>query len=219
MKNFLYKEFSLCLSPINYVFLLFVGMMLIPNYPCYVSLFYLCLSVFFIFNNGEINKDMEYSLILPITKKEIVKSRCVLVFAYEIIGIILIIPFAFLSNLLMPSGNLAGIDGNVAFFGFALILLTVFHFIFFTCFYKRASKPGLPFLFGSIGFWLAYGILEFPIWTKNIFGIPFFNLLDSTDFESQIKQLPVLCICIVIYVIGWILTYKKSAQRFEKVDL
>ena len=33
-------------------------MILIPNYPCYVSFFYLCLSCFFIFNNAELNKDI-----------------------------------------------------------------------------------------------------------------------------------------------------------------
>ena len=219
MKNFLYKEWSLCLSPINFIFLSFVAMMLIPNYPCYVALFYLCLSVFFIFNNGEINEDMEYSLILPIRKKDIVKSRCIVVCSYEILGLLLMIPFAFLSKNLMPAGNLAGIDSNVAFFGLAMIPLTVFHYIFFLCFYKKAEKPGLPFFFACIGFWVTYGILEFPIWTKDIFNIKIFKLLDSTDLNSQIKQLPILVAGLIIFVVGWMITYERAAKKFESVDL
>lgn len=219
MKNFLYKEWNLCLSPVNFIFLIFVTMMLIPNYPCYVALFYLCVSIFFIFNNGEINRDMEYSLILPITKRDIVKSRCVIVCFYEILGLLLMVPFAFISKKLIPSGNLAGIDGNVAFFGFAMIPITVFHYIFFTCFYKKAEKPGIPFLLGSIGFWVAYGILEFPIWTKDIFGVKIFLMLDSTDLNSQVKQLPILIAGLVVFIVGWIITYERASRKFERVDL
>ena len=219
MKNFLNKELKLCLNPINYIFLSFVAMIFIPNYPCYVPLFYLCVSVFFIFNNAQINRDMEYSLILPIKKSDIVKSRCIIVCVYELIGVILIIPLTILYSKLIPRGNLAGIDGNVAFFGLALIILTVFHYIFFTSFYKKATKPGLSFLFGSIGFWIAYPIMEFPIWFKNFVPFDYFKVMDSTASSDLVKQLPILLAGIVIYILGWIITYKKSAKRFEVVDL
>lgn len=219
MKNFLNKEFKLCLSPINYIFLIFVAMMLIPNYPYYVPLFYLCLSVFFIFNNGQINRDMEYSLILPIRKCDIVKSRCIVVCVYELIGVVFMIPLAILNNKLLPGGNLAGIDGNVAFFGLGLIILTIFHYVFFVSFYKKATKPGLAFLFGCIAFWLVYCILEFPIWLKNIFPFDFFRVMDSTEGADLIKQIPVLAAGILIYILGWVLTYKQSAKEFEVVDL
>ena len=84
MKNFLNKEIRLNLAPVNYLFMAFASMIIIPNYPCYVPFFYFALSVFFIFNNAELNRDIQYSMVLPITKKEIVKSRCILVFFYEI---------------------------------------------------------------------------------------------------------------------------------------
>ena len=98
MKNFLEKEIKLCLSAVNYLFLAFVAMIIIPNYPCYVPFYYLCLSIFFIFNNAELNKDIQYSMVLPITKKDMVKSRCILVCVYEIAGALFTIPFAILIN-------------------------------------------------------------------------------------------------------------------------
>lgn len=219
MKNFLYKEFKLCMSPINWLFLSFVCMFMIPNYPCYVPFFYICLSVFFIFNNGELNKDMQYSLVLPIKKSDIVKSRCLLVAAYELLTILLSIPLAFVSIKLIGLGNAAGIEPNVAFYGLLSIPMTLFNYIFFTGFYKKGEKPGLSFLFGSIGFFGSYMIIEFPIWTKNVFGIEFFQLLDKGDAASQFKQIPVLAAGIIIYVLGWIFTCKVSSKRFEKVDL
>jgi len=219
MKNLLAKEIKLTLSPVNYLFLLFVTMSLIPSYPGYVGFFYICLSIFFMFNNAELNKDIQYSMILPIRKKDMVKARCLLVGFYEIVVLLLSIPFGFLQNKLMPTGNPAGIDYNVAFYGFVLILYSVFHFALFTKFYKKAEKPGLPFLIASICFWVLYALFEFPIWTKNIFNIEYTKVLDSTTPENLVKQLPVLAAGIVIYILGWFVTFKVSAKRFEKVDL
>lgn len=219
MKNFLYKEFRLCLSPINYVFLAFVFMQIVPNYPRYAGFYFICLSVFHIFNNSELNKDIQYSMILPITKKDIVKSRCILVCAYELISVLLSIPFAILFSKIMPSGNTAGIEGNVAFFGLSLILLSIFHFVFFNLYYKKAEKPGFPFLISSILFWIFYFIFEFPIWIKDFVGIEYFKIMDKTDSESLLKQVPILLCGVLIYVLVWILTYKTSAKKFEKVDL
>ena len=218
MKNFLEKEIKLCLSPVNYMFLLFSLMVVIPNYPLYVELFYYCLSVLFIFVNSELNKDIQYSMILPITKKQIVKSRCILVGCYEIIGIILTIPFALLNHKFFPEGNPAGIDMNIAFYGLGLIPVTFFHLIFFSMYYKKAEKPRGPFLVASIAFWLIYALLEFPVWTQNILDFEFVKYLDTIDFIPKV-QLPVLAIGILIYIVGWILTYKIASNRFEKVDL
>lgn len=215
MKNFLYKEIKLITNPLNWIFLLFLTMLLIPTYPCYVPFFYLCLSVFFMFNNAEINRDMEYSLILPIRKKDIVKSRCILVFFYQILGLILSIPFVFLR----VTENQAGIDLNVAFFGLIMICLSIFNFVFISGFYKKGEKPGLPFLASSILYFVVYIVFEIPIWMKTVFNVEYFIIMDNTDASSQIKQLPILFIGIIFYVLTWFLTYKVSAKRFEKVDL
>lgn len=220
MKNYLYKEFKLGLSPINWTFLIMPCMLLIPSYPCYVPFYYICLSIMFIFNNGEINKDMQYSFILPVKKSDIVKARCLLVAVYELITIALGIIFAFINIKISPtSTNPAGIACNVAFFGLLLIVFSGFNFFFFKSFYKKGEKPGFPFLLGSIAFWILYGIFEFPIWTSNITNIEYFNVLDKVDGASMIKQLPILAAGIVIYVLGWIVTYKVSAKKFEKVNL
>ena len=219
MKNFLMKEIRLNLAPVNYLFMAFSTMIIIPNYPCYVPFFYFALSVFFIFNNAELNRDIQYSMVLPIAKREIVKSRCILVIAYELAGMLFTIPFAFLRNILIPAGNDAGIEANVAFYGLVMIPLTVFNFIFFTGYYKKAEKPGLPFLFASIAYWFCYLILETPIWIKSFFPGSFIEVLDKTDSASLARQIPVLIAGIMIFNLGWILTYRVSVKRFEKVDL
>jgi len=213
------KEIKLCLAPINYVYLIFACMTFIPAYPRYVGFFFGFVSMMHLFNNAMLNKDLEYSMILPITKKDIVKSRCLLIAVYQVIFTLISVPFSLLFYIAMPSGNVSGIDANVGFYGIVLILMAICDFVFFTSFYKKAGKPGVPFLKTSIVFWVLYILLEFPIWTKDVFNIPFFQMLDSIDGASQLKQLPILIAGIVIFVLGWIVTYKVSAKRFEKVDL
>lgn len=219
MKNLLNKEIKLCLAPLNYIYLIFACMTFIPNYPRYVPFYFMCISFLHLFNNAMLNKDIEYSMILPITKKEIVKSRCILVALYEVVFTLLSIPFSISFNLFGPGPNSAGIEGNVAFYGLVLIAVTLFTFIFFTSYYKKASKPGAHFLKGTIAFWITFIIFEIPIYIKDDFNIPFIKMLDQTDKLSQITQLPILVIGIVVFITGWFFTYKISAKHFEKVDL
>ena len=219
MKNFLYKEFKLCLSAVNYIFILFRAMILIPNYPYYVPFFYLCLSIFFIFNNSELNKDIPYSMILPIKKSDIVKSRCILICAYQILGTLFTIPFALILHKFIKLENQACIECNIAFYGLILITMAVFNFVFLTSFYKKAKKPGFAFLKGCIAFWILYIILEIPIWLKNLLPTDFFIRLDSIQKSDLVIQFPVLAFGIIFYAITWFITFKVSAKRFEKVDL
>ena len=146
MKNLLYKEINLCLNPLNYFFLGFAAMLLIPHYPVYIGFFYMCLSVFWIFNNSLINKDSLFNILLPISKNNIVKARCLLVALYEIVFILLSIPFAFLHNKFFPDGNPTGINANIAFFGLLLIVISAFNL------YLSMVSPYLPVKYSSIAF-------------------------------------------------------------------
>ena len=63
MKQFLNKEFKLCLAPINYVYMSFAIMTLIPAYPRYVPFYFFCVSILHLFNNAMLNKVLVYSII------------------------------------------------------------------------------------------------------------------------------------------------------------
>jgi len=194
-------------------------MTFIPNYPRYVPFFFMCVSFLHLFNNAMWNKDLEYSMILPITKKDIVKSRCLLVYVYEIVFTLLSVPFSILYTFFGPAPNASGIEGNVAFYGLVLIVMAFTTFTFLAAYYKKAAKPGVPFLKAAAVFWVLYILAEFPIWTSNISGNEFFQMLDKTDKASQIQQLPVLAAGVVIFLLSWFVSYKVAAKRFEKVDL
>lgn len=219
MKNLLLKEFKLCFLPINYIFLIFAVMLIIPNYPCYVSFFYLLLNTFWIFKNGDLNKDLQYSLILPIRKSDIVKARVMSVAIYEIVFFILSIPFAILNHKLVPQGNNAGICSNFAFYGLVMIVLTISRFCFFTIYYKKAEKHEKPLVVSFVVYFVIYFIFECPIWMIKTGKLQAFTFLDKFDMSSLVQQLPILIFGIIFYILGFILTYKVSAKEFEKVNL
>lgn len=219
IKHLLKKEIYLCLSPINYIFLSFASMMCVPNYPRYIPFFYITLNIFFVFNNAQINNDILYSQILPIAKKDIVKARCLLVIFVEILEFAISIPFAIIGAKVVAMPNAAGINANFAFYGMAMIPLTLWHIIFFSAFYKKAERPGIPYLLASIVFFAAYIVLDTIILLGRNFQVPLIMKLDSFDVKNFPLQIPILFAGILIYILGWIFTYKISAKRFEKVDL
>jgi hypothetical protein len=216
MKNLLYKEFKLAAHPTTYIFLAFCAMMLIPSYPYYVQFLYVCMSIFLIFLTGRENKDVFYTVMLPVRKRDVVKARCLMIGIIELVQIAISIPFAILSIRIIPGGsNLAGIDANLALYGFIFGLFTVFNVIFIPVFYKTAHKAGAAFLCAGIAVLLYYMAVESLVWIPS----PASTFLNTIDPVMMLQHLPILVGGIAIWILGMILAYKKAAASFEKVDL
>ena len=140
-KYLIKKEFLLTAHPMTYVFAFFGIMLMIPSYIYYVAFFYVTLGIFFAFMNGRENKDTYFDAILPVSKKDTVKAKVAFVWIVESASVVFAIPFAILSQKLNPNGsNLAGIEANVAFFGFSLIMLALFNSVFLMNISRRHTR-------------------------------------------------------------------------------
>ena len=62
------KEWKLVMMPVPLLFLLLSGLVLIPNYPYYVTFFYTTLGIFLMMHSARENRDLYYMALLPITK-------------------------------------------------------------------------------------------------------------------------------------------------------
>lgn len=215
MKYLLFKEFKLAAHPTTFIFLSLSLMLLIPSYPYYVAFFYTLLSIFFVFLSGRENKDVFYTVLLPIRKRDTVKARCLMVAIIQLAQIIISVPVAILSNYINTKGNLAGIDANVAFFGLVFVMLALFNIIFIPTFYKTAYNAGRSFLYGCIAITVFIGAAEALVWMPS----PIKAFLDTSEADMMLKQLPILLAGIVIWVLTMLLAYKKASASFEKVDI
>ena len=215
MINLLYKDFKLVLHPTNYIFLAFPAMLLIPNYPAYVAYFYLCLSVFFMFLQARENKDILYSSLLPIAKTDLVKGRMIFVMLFELISILIAVPFAIINLKLFSVSNPAGIEPNPAYFGFVFIMFAIFNWVFITGFYKTAFKIGLPLVFAGASILVFYAAVEMLVWIPGEVS----SFLDSRNPSTMLFQLPILLAGILIWIGAGYLTQRLAGKRFAKVDI
>jgi hypothetical protein len=214
MKNLIYKEIKLALHPTAPLFLLLSTLLLIPNYPYEVVFFYTCLAVFFHCLSGRENHDIEYSLLLPIQKKSIVEARFLFVIVLQMMQVLVTIPFVFLRNYLIPEGNQAGMDANVALFGNVFLLMGIFNLVFFVLYYRNPDKVGKAFAVSSIVFFAVMVVLE-----AFVFAVPFFrDQLNTKDPMYLPQKLVMLAIGVAVYVIFTGIAYRKSTSTFEKLD-
>lgn len=212
-KYLIKKEFLLTAHPMTYVFAFFGIMLMIPSYIYYVAFFYVTLGIFFAFMNGRENKDTYFDAILPVSKKDTVKAKVAFVWIVEIASVVFAIPFAILSQRLNPNGsNLAGIEANVAFFGFSLIMLALFNSVFLNEYFKTAYKVGKAFIFGSIAVAVFVGLAEtadhLPLIGDYLEGA-----------QGQLVQLPLLFVGIAVFTVSFFITNRQCAKKYEKVDL
>ena len=214
MKALLYKQFRLVCHPMTLIFCLFGIMVLIPNYPYTVIFFYVMLGLFFTFLNIREQKDIYYSALLPVPKRDTVKAGCAFVVIIEVLSLVVLIPCSLLAVHLQPGkDNLVGLDPNLALLAAGFLLYAVFNGVFLPSFYANGYKVGIAFLKAVIPTTLAMIVLEalphFPALTS----------LDDLDAATQVRLLPVLIGSVLSYAGGMALTFWASAQRYEKVDL
>lgn len=133
---------------------------LVPAYPYGVVFFFGCLGIFQTFINARENKDAFFTAALPVNKRDVVRAKCQLLAAAQLGQLLLTVPFALLRVVLLPNGNPAGIEANVAYFGCGLLIYAAFNAVFLISFYKTAYKAGKAFLLGVIPVTLGIGVME-----------------------------------------------------------
>lgn len=214
MKALLYKQFRLVCHPMTLIFCLFGIMVLIPNYPYTVIFFYVMLGLFFTFLNIREQKDIYYSALLPVPKRDTVKAGCAFVVIIEVLSLVVLIPCSLLAVHLQPGkDNLVGLDPNLALLAAGFLLYAVFNGVFLPSFYANGYKVGMAFINAVIPTTLAMGALE------ALPHFPALTWLDDLDAATQVRLLPVLIGSVLIYAGGMALTFRASVRRYEKVDL
>lgn len=213
MFNMLYKEIRLSAHPNLFIFTLLGMLVIVPAYPYGMVFIFGCLGPYITMMYGRETNDIYYTALLPVKKTDIVKAKCLLFVLAQMTQILISLPFAILRVYILPEGNPAGIETNLAYYGFGFIIYAVFNMIFLTTFFKTAYKAGKAFLLAIIPATFCMILMEVLV------HFPKFKWLDSTKAYDLLKQSPILVIGIVFYTIVMLLTYRVSANRFKKVDL
>ena len=142
MMTLLYKEIRLAAHPTSIVFAFLGCLVLVPAYPYSIIFMFGCLAPYITFLNARETNDAWYTAILPVTKRESVLGKCLLIVSVQIFQLLFSIPFAFLRNALSIENNPVGLDATLAWYGFGLIVYAVFDLVFFPTSYGSVDDCG-----------------------------------------------------------------------------
>ncbi|MBO5219898.1 MAG: ABC-2 transporter permease [Clostridia bacterium] len=214
-KYLLIKELRLALHPAAMAFLALSSMMLIPDYPLYIVFFYTSLGIFFICLTGRENRDISYTISLPVTRCQLVRARMLFAVLLEILQLLLAVPFAVLRQNLPVGTNAVGIDANAAFFGSSMLMLGLFNYVYFTSYYRAPDKVGRAFILGSLAEMLYMLIAETMVHI-----LPFArDVLDAPGTEGMSAKLTVLGIGAAAFVLLTLTAERRAVMHFERLDL
>ena len=213
MMTLLYKEMRLAAHPTSIVFAFLGCLVLVPSYPYSVVFMFGCLAPYITFLNARETNDVWYTAVLPITKRESVLGKCLLVVSFQLFQLLFSIPFAILRDAMNMANNPVGLDATIAWYGFGFFLYAVFDLLFLTAFYKSGYKAGKAFILAALPMVFLMVAIEAAA------HIPALVWMDSRQPEHLMMQLPILLVGIVSYGALVPLAYRISAKRFEKVDL
>ncbi|HIX39063.1 MAG TPA: ABC-2 transporter permease [Candidatus Blautia pullistercoris] len=209
----LYKELALAAHPTSIVFACLGCLVVVPAYPYTVIFMFGCLAPYLTFQYARETNDLWYTALLPVTKKESVRGKCLLIVSIQLFQLLIAVPSVFLRKILEVGNNPVGIDATIAWFGFGLMIYGIFDLIFFPAYYRNGYKAGRAFIIAAIPMLLMMVIVEGAV------RIPQLAWLDSYALPDLMRQIPVLLIAILCYGGFVSLAYKISVKRFEHVDL
>jgi len=215
VKNLLYKEWRLSINPLFYLITLLSALVMIPNWVYFIAPSYLLYIVVpNIFTTNKAQNDIAFTTLLPVRKRDVVKSRVVSIAVLEVLQIAVTGLFCVLKHYLIHYENFL-LDANAAFIGFVFIMFGVFNLVFFPMFYKTTTKIGIPSIVAIIAATVFAGGIEvlalFVPWAKLAF--------DTPDPTTVIYKVITLVVGMVLFVLLTILAYRMAAKRFEQIDL
>lgn len=216
MKNLLYKEFKLAINPFFLILPVLTGaLMLIPSWLYFFTMLYFCfITIPNMFAACKSENDIGFSVMLPVRKSDVVKSRVIAVVILEIMHIVFGVIYAIINHNIYSIPNFF-MDTNFAFFGLVFVMFAIFNLTFLPMFYKTGYKYGAASIVGAVvafGFSAAVEVAVLLNPTVRMY-------LKGSDPSMLLFQKFVLVIGIVIFVLITIISFKRAAANFEKIDV
>lgn len=216
MKNLLYKELKLTITPFFFVLPILTGaLMLIPSWLYFFVLLYFCfITVPNLFAMSKADNDIGFSVMMPVRKSDVVKARFMSIMILELLHIILAVVYAIINNNIYNIPNFF-MDPNVAFFGLIFIMYGIFNAILLPMFYKTGYKYGLPVIIGNIFAVLFAASIEVLV----LLNPTVRTYLKGTTSSMVMVQVIILLVGILIFFGLAMLSYKRSVKNFEVIDV
>jgi len=217
MKNLLMKEFKLATPVITYLFIGSTLITFIPGYPILCGAFFVCLGIFQGYQINKDSNDILYSLLLPVSKSDVVKSKYLAVVILQMIAFFFCIIFV-LARMIIFSDSMfyesnVLMAANFIYLAYVLLIFSCFNVVFLGGFFKTAYGIGKPFILFIVANFIIITVAEV------VHHIPGFQWMNALGFCFLTRQVVILVVAICIYVVLTVMSCKKSCMIFQKIDL
>ena len=217
MKNLLMKEFKLATPVITYLFIGFALMTFLPGYPILCGAFFVCIGIFQGYQINKDSNDIMYSILLPVSKSQVVKAKYLTVAILQMAAFVLCLLFTLIrmtlfSNTAVYENNVL-MPANFVYLAFVLLIFACFNVIFVGGFFKTAygiGKPFILFIVANFIIIIAAEVLHY---------VPGFEWMNAMDFRFMTKQVISFIGALGIYIVFTVMSCRTSCMRFQKIDL
>ena len=211
------KDLMLATSPLSWCFTAFGLMALIPGYPILVGAFFVSLGIYQSFQYAREANDILYSALLPIRKRDVVKTKYLSTVMFQLLSFVL---FALCTAMRMtvwknaaPYAENPLMAANFMFLGFVLLIYTAFNTVFLGGFFKTAYYFGKSFVMFIVAAFLIVAVGE------ALHHFPGLEALNAFGTEHLPLQMSLLALGIAAYALITWLSFKGACRSFEKIDL
>lgn len=216
MKNLVRKDLRLAVIPLTWIFLAAALLTLVPGYPILLSVFFICLGIFYSFQQGRETNDLLYSILLPVRKRDVAKARFLTVCLLQICGFLLIALLTLLRMTVLAGAAVYQsnplMNASPVFLAFALLVFAAFNVCFVGGFFKTAYAIGKPF----VAFSVVTLLLVFA--GEALHHLPGLGFLHTPQGEHLGLQCLCLAAGIVIYAAATLLACRRAMKRMEQID-
>ena len=217
MKNLLIKEIKLAASPLSFIFIAASALAFVPGYPILLAPFFVCLGIFYSFQNAREANDVIYSMLLPIAKRDYVRAKFAFTVTVEAAAFVLISAVtAVRMTLLADTGAYAEnplMNATPVYLAFVLLMFAAFNVFFLSGFFRTGWKIGVPFvvfcIVGALIIFIGEALWHFP-------GMEY---LHSQRIENAPLQFATLSAGLAVFCFATFISMKVCEGRFEKIDL
>ena len=217
MRNIMLKEMKLSASPLSYFFIFFGLMFFLPGYPVLCGAFFTTLGIYQGFLYAREANDIEFSALLPVSKKDVVKGKYLFVCFIEACSLALMLAVVLIRMTLLSDSAVyranALMNANLFSAGCALITFGLFNVIFLGGFFRTAYNMGKPFIIYIIVVFIAITLFE------ALHHIPGLEALNAFGFEHIRLQLILLIAGFAAFAVMTLLSFRSACSDFEKIDL
>jgi hypothetical protein len=151
MRNLLIKEFKLSINKFFYILpILLAALLLIPNWLfLFVPMYFFWISVPQIYAGYLAQQDYSFTVMLPVTKSNVVRSKAYSLMLLELYHFGLILVFGLIHNMIYDYPNIF-VDLGPQYFGYVLLLFGLFNILFLPQYFKSAYYFGKPLILGVV---------------------------------------------------------------------